>query len=71
MSRPDDQQTDVNGFVRRSATESTCMFCHLTVRSGNPDLLKVAEHVHCQFCPANPRLFVQSEFKTGTPTAMA
>jgi hypothetical protein len=71
VSRPDDQQTDVNGFVRRTATESTCVFCHLSVRSWNPGLLKVAEDVHCQFSPANPRLFVQSEFKSATPTAMA
>jgi hypothetical protein len=67
----DDQQTNVNGFVRRSVIESVCKFCHLTVRSGKPDLLKVAEEVHCRFCPANPRLSVQPEFKTDTPAAMA
>jgi hypothetical protein len=70
VSRPNDQQPNENGFVRRSAIESTCEFCHLAVRSGKPDLLKVAEEVHCQFCPANPRLSIKPAFKAVTPTAM-
>ena len=55
LLRSDNQQTTENGFVRRSSTESVCKFCFLTVRAGKPDLLEVAEEVHCKFCPTNPR----------------
>jgi hypothetical protein len=51
----DNQQITENGFARKSSTESVCDFCHLTVRAGKPDLLEVAEEVHCRFCAVNPR----------------
>ena len=48
-------KTTENGFTRRSATESTCVFCLLTIRSRTTGFLELAESVHCQFCSARPR----------------
>jgi hypothetical protein len=55
VSLSDEECITEDGFLRGSATESTCTFCYLRVRAGTRELLKVAEKIHCQFCPANPR----------------
>ena len=56
MSEPENDETIDNGFIRHSAIHSTCESCLLTIRSRTPELLELAEDIHCQFCPANRRL---------------
>ena len=49
------QETNDGGFIRRSETESICMFCFATVRSKHPDLLHLEERLHILSCFSRPR----------------
>ena len=41
-------------FTRRSATESICMYCFLTVRVQSPYDLDTEERVHASLCLERP-----------------
>ncbi len=65
MSIPANPDPRPNNFTRRSETESTCMFCFLTIRADRYTPLQEAEEIHADVCLMRPDSAVRYELLWG------